>query len=237
MMERTSTSRSICPRCQRPIQGGCICGALPDAPLRLRQCHCLILQHPHERRRKNRSLPFVEMCLSTDSLTIAVARRLGRTQLDEASHFQERLTDSSHTNLWLIYPCEEAVSLEQAVKDWKDEQLLQETRSTVVLLLLDATWKFAKEMDASNRTRNLYPSHMKRVQLTENDLQTLSKPKRFDIRTPPSEQHLSTAETLALVVSKVENDETIYETLMKPLDLMVEQWHSFQESKKPQTPA
>lgn len=52
-------------------------------------------------------------------------------------------------------------------------------------------------------------------------------PRRFEIRTPPSPDHLSTAECLAWIASRVESDSNIYETLMKPLDYMVQLWRSF----------
>jgi hypothetical protein len=82
-------------------------------------------------------------------------------------------------------------------------------------------------MDKANAQNQLYPPHLQRVQLTErDDLQTIlqSHPRRFDIRTPPSPCHLSTAECLAWVVSRVEDDPTLYDTFMKPLDCMVQKW-------------
>jgi len=86
-------------------------------------------------------------------------------------------------------------------------------------------------MDRANLQHGLYPTNTLRVQLSEQDLVGLS-PRRFDIRTPPSPQHLSTAECLAWVVSRVEERPEIYDTLMKPLDLMVQQWHSFAAAAK-----
>ena len=61
------------------------------------------------------------------------------------------------------------------------------------------------------------------------------KPRRFDIRTPPSENHLSTAECIAWVVSYIENNPTLYTDIMKPLDSMVSQWHFFMQQDKQQT--
>ena len=87
-------------------------------------------------------------------------------------------------------------------------------------------------MDRANLQHGLYPTNTLRVQLSEQDLVGLV-PRRFDIRTPPpspSPQHyyyLSTAECLAWVVARVEERPEIYDILMKPLDLMVQQWHSF----------
>ena len=228
--------RQMCDRCNRAVKGGCICSALPLEPVVLHECHCFILQHPHEHERKNRSLPFVELCLSTESVTVVVGRHFGRVE----SRFVERLHDPIAT-VWLIYPSDEAIPLAQALSEWRNEQERTydssglHNRPSLTLLLLDGTWKYAKEMDTANRARNLYPAHLKHVKLTPDDLRDLPLRNRFDIRTPPSENHLSTAETLAWVAAQVENDTSVYDTIMKPLDRMVEQWHSFQEQSKPTT--
>lgn len=87
-------------------------------------------------------------------------------------------------------------------------------------------------MDRANIEHDCYPKHMLRVKLTEQDFPTTFKPRRFDIRTPPTDQHLSTAECLAWVLSRIEDDDNrIYDAIMKPLDLMVRQWHSFSDRK------
>ena len=87
-------------------------------------------------------------------------------------------------------------------------------------------------MDKDNRKHNVYPSNLLRVRLSERDFEQNFVPRRFDIRTPPSAKHLSTAECLAWTVSRVEGTPSIYDTVMKPLDLMVQQWHSFSDTKK-----
>jgi len=106
-------------------------------------------------------------------------------------------------------------------------------------------------MNTKNTTRNLWPKDIIRVKLlspnsstskpqnkdkteppassSPADHPTVFVPKRFDIRTPPSDQHLSTAECLAWVVSVIEDSPEVYETLMKPLDYMVQKWHSFSQ--------
>ena len=51
--------------------------------------------------------------------------------------------------------------------------------------------------------------------------------RRFLIRTPPSPDHLSTAESIAWIASRVENNPQIHESIMKALDYMVEIWRGF----------
>jgi hypothetical protein len=51
--------------------------------------------------------------------------------------------------------------------------------------------------------------------------------RRFRIRTPPSPDHLCTAESIAWISSRVEGDSRIYEAIMRALDYMVETWSGF----------
>ena len=57
--------RPLCHGCDFPVRT-CICPALlPPVPLQslLHNCRIVVIQHPHEVRKKNRSLPLVELCL------------------------------------------------------------------------------------------------------------------------------------------------------------------------------
>lgn len=61
--------------------------------------------------------------------------------------------------------------------------------------------------------------------------------RRFDIRTPPSPDHLSTAECIATVLRELEGESNkdIFDLLMRPLDLMVSQWRSKTKDKMTKT--
>eukprot|EP00559_Dactyliosolen_fragilissimus_P005953 CAMPEP_0184863350 /NCGR_PEP_ID=MMETSP0580-20130426/10596_1 /TAXON_ID=1118495 /ORGANISM="Dactyliosolen fragilissimus" /LENGTH=207 /DNA_ID=CAMNT_0027361635 /DNA_START=276 /DNA_END=899 /DNA_ORIENTATION=- len=195
----------------------------------------------------------------------------------------------------LMHPGESAISLEHALEKidkrqkrihegLKDLDTYKEinTYNKVTLVFLDATWKYAKEMERACSEHKVWDENIIRVEfkpfvegiefeskatnyVSKNILlepmprgdiskeqntddikvscekgpersfkcNTIKhfKAKRFDIRTPPSENYLSTAECIAWVVSKVENNPLIYDTLMKPLDLMVEKWHTFSDIK------
>jgi DTW domain-containing protein YfiP len=124
----------------------------------------------------------------------------------------------------------------------------------VFVVFLDATWKYAKEMDRANQQYNQYPIQTQRVQLDKSTFENSSNfiARRFEMfRTPISDYHLSTAECIARVLTSIEssisssqqhgrttydnnNDsnsnelvETIFDQVMKPLDLMVQQSKSF----------
>jgi len=244
--------RPVCSRCHRPAERACICKALPDSPIVLEKCELVVLQHPHESRRKNRSLPLVELCV--EHLHTAVARRFG-DQID--SHIMELLQDENR-NVMLVYPSKDAVSLTEGLQQIRERKSSMEdkskrklkdegdpdriinvgsppnhdTCSMITVVLLDGTWKYAREMHKTNVATNQYPNHLIQVALTPKDFEIFAnssnfKPARFDIRTPPSPDHLSTAECIAWIVSTIEGNASHYDTIMKPLDLMVEQWHSF----------
>ena len=335
--------RPICSRCHRPTPLACICEGLPDKPIALNKCHVLVLQHPHEERRKNRSLPLVQLCLTPESMTVVVGRRFGdqdprATALLQQSDkvlliFPEKevLDDDSNHNHAITrksFPPKEPLSLSEArdycqratessqEDDSMEEQPQQESstnsttnsttavskhtnnattnvtvetvnehtnnattnataavnkdtnisttnatiavngssssQKTIVVVMLDATWKYAKEMDKINTALGLYPPHIRRVALSWDDPWRPAEavvPCRFDIRTPPSDVHLSTAECVAWVVSALEKQEdessrsssttktleesplSIYATLMKPLDVMVRKWHDCRRNK------
>jgi len=225
---KQSNQRSICAGCNRPTPTSCFCVALPAQRIHLERSHCLVLQHPHEARRKNRSLPFVQHCLDSDSLTVHVRKRLSKNTDQTVKDLLYRPPEEANerSNVWLVYPGEEAVSLTEALEQRRDDN------SRITLVFLDATWKYAKEMDRYNIQHQQYPANMLRVQLAEQDLAPLlTRPCRFDIRTPPTEQHLSTAECVAWVMAQAEERPDIYSIIMKPLDLMVQQWHSCKETR------
>ncbi len=348
----TKRKRVICQRCSRPKPQACICAALPNQVtdlITLNKCRVLVLQHPNEAKRKNRSLPLIELCMAptpsplqpcqsasskileskgnendshkaddggigeTDNCNdspknklevgnfdfnfqVIVTKRLGDQVAERHPHIMKLLHDPSNP-VFLCYPSDDAISVKEAMEQVHvdkssstvDENSQINTTSTcrkplenshakVTLIFLDATWKYAKEMDAKSIQNNSWPSHMMRIKLnpekgdcdfvcgrdedengegkdkSEGGHFNSFKPRRFDIRTPPSINHLSTAECIAHVLRIVEEYEytngekeqmesssstststtkdSMFDVLMRPLDLMVKQWHSFSDKKK-----
>ena len=275
----TKSKRPMCPRCYRPTPAACICDSLPQEPIVLRKTRVLILQHPQELKRKNRTVPLLQLALRSPNnsnsgaspcIQVAVARKLGAHVA-----FQQIIDDESQS-LLLLYPGPDAISLEEAIQklSLKQQQrqrhrpqsvdlLNEEAELTahatpseaspmskadhvINLLVLDGTWKYTKEMDRANT----YPNHIIRVQWGHKDIVALKPLQdnqghstiggttttgRFaSIRTPPSPNHLSTAECIALAVSRLEDGSDsayLFEQLMKPLDCMVKKWNSYRNNK------
>jgi DTW domain-containing protein YfiP len=104
-------------------------------------------------------------------------------------------------------------------------------KKKILLLVLDATWKYAREMHMANQKYHQYPSHMFQVALEKEDLQfyqkdsssycdQLQQPRRFDIRGKVSNTGgkkaahqedtettwMCTAECVSLIVSRLEEE-------------------------------
>ena len=126
-----------------------------------------------------------------------------------------------------------------------DVQISKNKKMTIIFI--DATWKHAREMEAASSVE--WPENLIRVQLKPSEVSgqrnhdegdnakaetsTSEGPnfieRRFQIRTPPSPDHLSTAECLAWIASRVEHNPDIYQGIMKTLDYMVKTWEQFTE--------
>lgn len=218
--------RRICTKCVRPTPWGCICEGIPEERIALQYSRVFVLQHPSESRRKNRSLPLLELSLrETDLSVLKNLRRLGE-------QVEKDVMTSLHDErqpLLLLYPGDEAMTLQEGLDVVR---LRYPSSPKINLLVLDATWKYAREMDMANAKHNQYPPHMIRVALSRDDFPATFTPRRFDIRAPPSADHLSTAESIAWVITKIERKQHIYDALMTPLDAMVNKWNSFSTNVK-----
>ena len=232
------TPRAICPHCERPAPSTCYCPALPDQTMELYRSHCLVLQHPHELRRKNRSLPIVQRSLRSDSLTVVIGRRFGvltgNAIPDIVAKCRERRPNDVHHQTWLVFPGVQAISLSTALQRLQKTEEEQEAQVFVTVVFLDATWQFACEMDRTLQERNQYPSDIIRIGIGLEDLPQGEsfKPRRFEIRKARADDQFCTAEAISRVLAALENRNEIHTVLMKPLDLMVSQWNSFRDEKR-----
>ena len=227
---RKPKRRPICTRCQRPTPRACICDALPEDSIALEETELVVLVHPKELKHKNRSVPVLELCLDKKHFHFCVGRRLGH----ETDRNILKLLQPPNITI-LLYPGEKnkkVVSLSQAKLqlDQRKEEIKSKQESSngkIVVLALDATWQFAREMHKANLNGNHYPSNMIQVALRSEDFPDSFQPRRFDIRTPPgdNETWMSTAECIAWALSRLESNPDIFSTIMKPLDKMVQKWN------------
>lgn len=221
----------------------------------------IVLQHPHELRRKNRSLPLVELALFGERISNETAEQEdAKTTTDDdfvmKTMVGRRFGDNSDEDILkilrdptevvlLVFPHPDAMDLHDGIalaeSKVKDKNVKAAGESPKVsdkkinLIFIDASWKHAIEMNNKTEAAGMWPKNMIRVQLTPSSQDTTQDSssdnsfiqRRFQIRAPPSPDHLSTAECLAWIASRVENNPEIYEGIMKVLDYMVELWRGF----------
>ena len=188
-----------------------------------------------------------------------VARRLGVYCDDDVMGL---LRDPNEVAV-LVFPHEDALELEDGLRlaegRCKSNNIdisndAKEEKKKMTLIFIDATWKYAKEMEKCTDSDNQWPENLIRVRITPpSSTSTSSKvnldgsddddgwktpslttttttttpfiERRFRIRTPPSSNHLCTAESIAWIVSRVERNPVIYESIMTALDYMVSVWN------------
>eukprot|EP00128_Syssomonas_multiformis_P007028 Colp12_sorted_trinity150504_noHs@33870 len=189
--------REECGRCLRP-NTACVCSVIPKDPYPIKT-NVLILQHPKERFRNIRTVPFVEATLGPKCRVVIGSRfrRGDNPELDKA-------LDSPDTIL--MYPSKKAVPINSlpALPDGRVR----------TLVLLDGTWRQAQNM----YYRNDRLHSMNQVLLNLEDLPS----SEYLVRQQPSEEAVSTLEAIALAVGALDNDPNLYEVMVRPLRAMVQ---------------
>lgn len=226
--------RQICSRCKRPLPAACICEALPDVPIALDRTGIVVLQHPHELKMKNRSIPILELCLDSSSLELCVGRKFDKEQMD-LKVFEFLQPPNVPV---LFFPPEHDEKNVHSLSEAKEiiaEKLPEEGK--VIIVALDATWKYAKEMHRANLKDDLYPNNLVRVCLQPSDFPDDWVSGRFNIRTTPQKGEstlgfMSTVECIAWAASELGGHPDLFAILMKPLDLMVAKWNAFVKQPK-----
>ncbi|KAF4731519.1 DTW domain-containing protein 2, partial [Perkinsus olseni] len=191
--------RVICSGCDRP-ESVCICSSFPTEPLPLPAGidSVIVLMHPSERKRKNRTVDLVATkCLA--GVKVVVGRRVLAETLGSDSPLQVVL--KSPEECALIYPADDA---ETVYTQHGGEVKIRH------LIFLDATWKYAKEM---------YKSSPPLVALKHKWVLKPEKEGAFVIRKEPLANAglLSTAEAIAFALDAVSTDQSRQPAVRKVL--------------------
>ncbi|XDV38033.1 hypothetical protein PO909_007522 [Leuciscus waleckii] len=232
-----SERRPTCRRCCRPVKV-CLCPYLPALPLDV-STSLYIVQHPAEESRVLRTVPLLAACLAPGKCRVFVGRRfsedrypdLAAVYRDSSSLWDPDLAavyrDSSSlwypdlaavyrdsSSLWypdlaavcrdssslLLYPGAAAESLED----------LSFSSATHNVILIDGTWSQAKDMFLRNPLLQL----PRQVQLRS------ATSSQYVIRTQPNNMCVSTLECAAVALAIMENNLSIQEVLLKPLQAL-----------------
>lgn len=172
--------RSICDRCKKPSPQVCICSALPETPFTLQHSRVIVLQHPHERKRKNSSIPLISLCLDqsmkgadTDDFDFSLYTVTGR-YLGEDIVLKSiwKMINDPNEPLYICYPNEDAVSLKELLSQKSvascrklDDQNFKMKNIKSTIIFIDATWSHAKEMYIKTKEKNGWPKHAINIKL------------------------------------------------------------------------
>ncbi|GAB0205628.1 tRNA-uridine aminocarboxypropyltransferase 2 [Grus japonensis] len=172
----------------------CLCPFLPIHPLKVSTC-LYIIQHPAEESRVLRTVPLLAACLPPDKCKILVGRRFSEDR------YPELAAVCRNPNTLILYPGAEATNLEEvAVKSSRPS----------VMIIIDGTWSQAKDIFYKNPLFRL----PKQVQLKTN----ISS--QYVIRTQPTNTCLSTLECAAVALTIMEKNNSIQETILRPLQAL-----------------
>ncbi|XP_068212743.1 tRNA-uridine aminocarboxypropyltransferase 2 [Palaemon carinicauda] len=187
--------RPLCNRCSRPV-GVCWCSSLGCHRVQT-SCRVVILQHPHEEKRCLRTAPILQAGLPQGAYVEAKGKRFSFTRFP---HLEEILTSE---NSILMYPGEVAMDLESLLP-------IGNGQPPYNIIIIDGTWQQAKSI--YHNCRHLHS--LRQVKLSG------KYTSEYVIRTQPTEDALSTVETAAIALATLENDWSIYDTLVRPLQLL-----------------
>ncbi|XP_053202800.1 tRNA-uridine aminocarboxypropyltransferase 2-like [Panonychus citri] len=185
-------SRKLCDKCCRP-EKVCLCPYLPGKPIPVSN-KLIILQHPSEEKRCLRTAKILELSLPVDKFRVIKAKRF-------SAHKQPELAEilKDHERTFLLFPGKSSQPLETI-----------DTRQPYNIVIIDGTWAEARCIYHNSHDLK----NMKKVVLN------VQKRSNYVIRTQPTEESLSTVETAAITLAHLENNQSIYDTLMKPLQAL-----------------
>jgi len=187
----TRHKRLFCNQCERP-QRVCWCNYLPEPKISLKSHFVIIIQHPSEKKRKIRTALMAVHGLNESNCQIYVRRKV--TSTDELS---EILLSSKS---YVMYPS----------KDSKNLSTVSCDKTFTNIVILDGTWDEAKKIYARSPVLQSLPTiHL-----------DINKQSEYVVRTQPSEKCLSTIETIAHSLAILEDDSTISERLLCPLQML-----------------
>ncbi|ESO08731.1 hypothetical protein HELRODRAFT_74273, partial [Helobdella robusta] len=131
------------------------------------------------------------------------------------SRFQNLIEISKESNSILLYPSPQSVNIQEYIEDYYNDDLRAKNRNDNLsnyhnLFVLDGTWHHAKGIYFCNE----FLHNMKQVKLNSIGVS------KYTIRTQPTDDGLSTVESVALAVSILEDRPDVYEVLMKPLEAL-----------------
>lgn len=135
--------RQKCGHCGRPSHG-CVCSTMPKEPLSITG-RILVLQHPHEKKRKLATVPLLGRCLK--DCHVKAHRRFPEHVFSELDLAIEQ-AKSGQCPLYLLFPGPGAVDLADAMSHPRSSGTTTPSKDApaYTLAVIDGTWQQAHEM-------------------------------------------------------------------------------------------
>jgi DTW domain-containing protein YfiP len=196
----------VVPRnCSTCLRARCICHHLPyprPVPLNHAQnLQIIVLQHPSEITEYKNTVNLMKLCLENVHVLNGT-----KFKSDNGGIWDRACADTEGT--YLLFPDKNATDV---------RQLYQNTTEYAIrfLVVLDGTWNSCKRIYKKNEE---VLGRMKRVCIHP------EIPSNYRIRKQPNVECLSSIEAVAYCLMVIENDQTLYDKLTKPLDGLVESY-------------
>ena len=200
--------RAICKRCSRPMRV-CVCAFLPETPLVL-STPIVLLQHPHEAKRKLQTAALLELCINPQWCKLYRCRSIGPVL---ASPFWIDAVEHQGRTPLLLFPREGAMGLSEL-------QASLESGARYCLVVLDGTWREANELLRNSGGRL---SGVRTLDIGEGG----QRQGLFAARKPPRDGCVSTLEAVAYTMETLEPDPVTAEknvaALLRPMLRMAQQ--------------
>lgn len=188
--------RPHCNRCRRPTNV-CWCSSLGSKRINTK-CKVVVFQHPHEEKRCLRTAPILQAALPQGNYLEVKGKRFN------SSRFPDMCGILCDPNSILMYPGEDASDVESLPPVGELNQ------PPYNLIIIDGTWQQAKSMyHNSPQLQKLRQVCLSGKYVSE-----------YVIRTQPTNDALSTVESAAIALAILEQNWSIYATLVGPLQTM-----------------
>ncbi|XP_060592714.1 tRNA-uridine aminocarboxypropyltransferase 2-like isoform X2 [Ruditapes philippinarum] len=189
-MKSTRFSECFC----RP-ETVCWCPFLPAERIEI-STSVFILQHPFEELRKLKTAPMLKQSLEEGKCNIIRGKRFSRKNIKYPD-----LTDILESpKTVLLFPGDDAVDIAD----------LPAHGGPYNLVVLDGTWTQARGMYANNKLLKV----PKKVMIN------CDRKSKYVIRTQPTDNALSTLESVAVAISVLENRQELADVLTAPLEAL-----------------
>ncbi|KAL4227530.1 DTW domain-containing protein 2 [Mactra antiquata] len=186
--------RKECERCRRPLTV-CWCPFLPLKRVKIKT-NVYVLQHPFEELRKLKTAPMLQQSIEEGKCNIIRGKRFSKRNIK----YPDLTNILQSSNTVLLFPGDDAIDISE----------LPPLDEPYNLVVLDGTWTQAKGMYINNSLLKL----PKKVMIN------CDRKSRYVIRTQPTDNALSTLETVAVAVSVLENRPALIDILTAPLDAL-----------------